>query len=159
VEVEIAAVRMVERLTDPPRQMNVGCLHHYRALPFLDVHDPVQRVLGLFLLFLVAREMYDLVLVAGQEFARDRQLAGRIAMIDPMTRLTELLVCLFGPRRLMPAPLMEDRAALRAHRGLRQLESGLVRIVDVLVDQPVTPRLPGNLALVLHLTLHAKAGP
>jgi len=40
----------------------------------LDVLDQVQRVPGLFLLLPVTGEMDDLVLVAGREFTRDRQL-------------------------------------------------------------------------------------
>jgi hypothetical protein len=116
----------------------------------------VQRVLGLFLLFLVAREMDDLVLVAGRKVPFDRELTSRIAVVDPVTRLAEFLMRRFGPWRPMPAPLVEDCAALRADRGLPQLEAGLVRIVHPLMDHPVAPGLPGNVVFVLHLTLRAK---
>ena len=64
-----------------------------------------------------------------------------------------------GPRRPLPAPLVEHRAALWADRRLGQLEARLVGVVDVLVDQPIAPGLPGNLALVLHLTLPANVKP
>jgi len=40
----------------------------------VEVLDQVQRMLGLFLLLPVTGEMDDLVLVAGREFTRDRQL-------------------------------------------------------------------------------------
>jgi hypothetical protein len=50
---------------------------------------------------------------------------------------------------------VEHGAALRADRGFRQLEAGLVWIVDVLAKEPVAPGLPGNVALVLHFVLRA----
>ena len=65
----------MERLTDPPRQVNVRRLHN-SVLLLLDVHDAMQRVLGLFLFFLMAREVNDLVLVPGCKFPRDREFAG-----------------------------------------------------------------------------------
>ncbi|MDF2781537.1 MAG: hypothetical protein K0S96_1341 [Geminicoccaceae bacterium] len=112
-------------------------------------------MLCLLLLLLVAREMDDLVLVAGGEFPRDRQLARRVAVIDPVARLAELPMRRLGPGRPVPASLVEHRAALPADRGFRQLEAGLVRIVDVLAKQPIAPGLPRNLALVLHFVLRA----
>ena len=90
------------------------------------------------------------------EVAGNGELAGGVAVVDPMARLAELFVCVVRPRRPVPTSLVEHRAALRTHRGLRQLESGLVGIVDVLTDQPVAPGLPGYLARVLHFTLPAK---
>ena len=95
---------MAQRLADPPRQVDVGGLYHDGAVPLLDSHDAMQRVLGLFLLLLVAREMQDLVLVVPYEVAGDRELARRVAVIDPMTRLAELLMCAVRARRPVPAP-------------------------------------------------------
>ena len=79
----------------------------------------MQRVLGLLLLLLMTREVDDLLPVARDEAARDTQLAGRIAIVDPVTRLAELLVCAFGTWRPLPASLVEDRSALRADGRLR----------------------------------------
>ena len=53
----------------------------------------MQRVLGLFLLFLVARKMQDLVLMVHHEVAGNGELAGGVAVVDPMARLAELFVC------------------------------------------------------------------
>ncbi len=54
---------------------------------------------------------------------------------------------------------MEDGTALRADGGLRQLQSRLVGVVDVLPDQPVAPRLVRYLPLMLYLDLHADQFP
>jgi hypothetical protein len=92
VEIQLAAIGTAQRLADPPWQVDVRRPHHDRVVPFLDLHDPVQGVLGLFLLFLMAREVGDLVLVAHSEVASDRQLAGRTVVVDPVTCLAELLM-------------------------------------------------------------------
>ena len=42
-------------------------------------------------------------------------------------------------RQPLPAAFVEDRAAIRAHRRLRQLLRRLVGIMDVFVDEPVAP--------------------
>jgi hypothetical protein len=83
---------MAQRLADPAREVDVRGPHDDPPVPFLDLHDPVQRVLGLLVLLLVARERENLVLVARRELARDRQLARRIAIVDPTTGPAELFV-------------------------------------------------------------------
>jgi hypothetical protein len=53
---------MAQRLADPARQVDVGGLYHDGAVPLLDSHDAVQRVLGLS--SPRWRAVHDLVLVA-----------------------------------------------------------------------------------------------
>jgi hypothetical protein len=110
---------------------------------YLDRDDPVQRVLGFLYGFRVAYEVQDLAPVAPYEAATQCQDPSGIFVIDPVASLAEPLL---GLERLIvprPAPLVEQSAALRTDRGIRQLEPRLVGIVDVFADQPVTT-LPTN---------------
>ena len=53
----------MQRLTDAARQMNVGGGYDDVVLPILDRHDPVQRMLGILELLLIAGKVNDLFLV------------------------------------------------------------------------------------------------
>lgn len=119
----------------------------------------MQWMLGLFLLLLVTGEMQDLVLVISNEAAGDRQFTRRVVVVDPMAGLAELLVRGRWSRPPASAAVVEDGTALRTDGGLRQLQSRLVRVVDVLPDQPVAPRLARYLPLMLHLDLRADQFP
>ena len=147
---------MAQRLADPPRQVDVGRPHHDRVVPLLDSHDPVQRVLGLFLLFLMARQMQDLVLVAPYKVAGDRELAGRTVVIDPMTRLAGSSCAVRAAAPSASAP----RGTRHHTAGRPWVPAASVlsckRSWTPLVDHSVAPGLPGYLALVLHFILPAQ---
>jgi hypothetical protein len=48
---------VAQRLANTPRQVDVCGSHHDRVVLLLDVDDSMQRVLGLFPPFLMARQM------------------------------------------------------------------------------------------------------
>jgi hypothetical protein len=75
-------------------------------------------------------------------------LARWILIVDPVTRLTELLAGIGRRRPPPPAAALVDGAALRTYRRIYDLQSSLIGIVSTLVDEAVaTLWRPGNILL------------
>jgi hypothetical protein len=84
VHLEVALIRMMERLTDAARQMEVGGGDQDAVRSFLDVHDPMQWVFRLFSRLLVAGQVEDFLLVISEEAAAQGQEAGGVVITDPL---------------------------------------------------------------------------
>jgi hypothetical protein len=75
-------------------------------------------------------------------------LARWILIVYPVAGLAELLAGIDRRRAPAPAIALVDGAALRAYGGVYELQSSLVGIVNVLVNETVAAlRLPGNISL------------
>ena len=118
---------------DPAREVNVCRLDDDALHILVDADDSVQRMLALFGFLLVARQVDDFLGLLWPKAAMECDDAGRKFVIDPPASRAERFQPRFGPRRPLPAPVMVDCAALRAHRRLAQFLLRLLRIEDVIL--------------------------
>ncbi len=144
---DLAVERALDRLADPPRQMDVGRVDRDPRGVLLDADDPVERVLILFDFLLVARQAKHLLPVLCGEGTGQRHDAGGKFVVDPPAHGTQLFDSVRSPCQPLPAGVVVDGAALRTDRPLVQLLLPLIGIEDVVLlgvsGDPAEPRPAG----------------
>jgi hypothetical protein len=141
VQGAFAFVGVMQSVRNPTRQVKVRGFDHNRIRMFLDAHDPMERMFRVFLLFMVPRELNQLVPVLQREGAGQRDDSGGVIVPRAMTRLAEFLMGIERPRGGPgPTALAKNRFAIRAKSRLRQFVIGFVRVMNVFVRQAILPR-------------------
>src|ERR1039458_1148796 len=126
MELELALVRVVQRLRDIARKMRVGGRDHDAIGAVDDSHDPLQRVFRLFLRLVVPDQMQYLVAMRLQERTFQRHEPGGKLIVDAMACGTLLLVRPRGRGTPDPAAALKHCAAIGAARRFRQLAPRLI---------------------------------
>jgi hypothetical protein len=116
----------LDRVANATRRMDVRRVDHDPLHVILDADDPVERMLFLLRLLLVARQTDHLLFVLPGEIAPQRHDTGREFVLDATAGRAQLLNNTLNPRRPLPAPLLINGAALRAGRPVMQLLPRLV---------------------------------
>ena len=91
-DVDVIPANTLHRLANAVRKMDVGGRHHDGALVVRDIHDSLQRVLGLFPLLDVAHQIDEFGTVLAQEVAVELYVTGGEAVADAMTGRARRLV-------------------------------------------------------------------
>jgi len=130
---DLAVKRALYRLANAARQVNVGRVDHQPLRVPLDADDPIEWVLFILRFLLVASQADHFLFVLLGEVAAQRHNSGRELVFYTTTGRAKLLVGTFVLRPPLPAPLMIDRATLRADRAVRQLLPELVRIQEMIL--------------------------
>ena len=135
---ELAVVGAFECLTDPLRQVYIGGRDMHPPGTFVELHDPIQRVLFTLVLCFVADEVDKLNLMRLNKASFQRDLTCGKLVADALTGRTKRYVA--GLRRTFPLPtaMMEYCPARTAPRWLGVLSRNLVRIVQLGVKDAVT---------------------
>ena len=114
--------------------MDVSRVDHDPLRVILDADDPIERMLFLSRVLLVAGQAdHHLRLVLPGEIAPQRHDTGRKFVVDASAGRAQLFGYTFALRDPSPAPLVVDGVALRADRTLTKLLLTLVRIEDVIL--------------------------
>jgi hypothetical protein len=132
----------LDGFTNAARQMNVCRVDHDLVRILVDTHYAVERMLGLFGLLLMTRQVDDFLYLAWPEIAAQSNDAGRKFVIDAPAGRAKCLLMVFGFRPPVPAAVMKNSAALGAHRVVIKLLLPLIRIEDVILL-----RVSGNSAV------------
>ena len=130
---DLAVEGALDCLANATRQMDVRRSDHEPLRVILNADDPVERMLPLFCVLLVASQADHLILLLLAEVATQRHDPGGEFVIDAAAGCAQLLIGTFVLRPPLPAPLVIDCAALRADRALRQLLPALVWIGHVIL--------------------------
>src|SRR5215831_5343787 len=140
-----ALAGVVDVLGDSAREVRVGGRHQDSAVGVLDRDDSLQRVAGFLARLAVAHQVEDLIAVGGEVVADQAHVARGVAVADALAGGAQLLVHGAG-RRAVPGPasLLEEGAAFRAARRIRELASGLVAVVPRIVGQLLAARQAGG---------------
>ncbi len=113
--IEFALIGIENGMSDPPRQVNIGCPDGNLALGMVYAHDPLQGMFFSLRHLGMARQLHYLLLVPSKEAAAQDQLPCREIVMDAMAGraklLLEVVMLLFRP---LPAPAQVYRLTLRA---------------------------------------------
>src|SRR3990172_4650846 len=110
---------MVQCFAYAVREVNVGRADEHASVLVRDVHDPLKRMLSLFLLFHVADELDYLRAMPCEKLPIELHVAGRKMILDTVACGTHLAMRRFWLRPPLPSTIGKQRAALRTHGGRR----------------------------------------
>src|SRR5687768_12871130 len=143
VKFQIALICIIYSFANASCQMDIGRCHQCSPVFFFDSHDAIKRMLGPFSFFHVVHNVHDLLAMSSKEFPVQGNEAGRKIVVDTLAGRARFLM---GSRRgftPLPAPFLEQSAALRTYSRLWQLMSCPVRVMYTLLEELV---VAGNLA-------------
>jgi hypothetical protein len=141
VHLEITPIRMMERLTDAARQMDVGGGDEDAVRSCLDVHDPMQRVFRLFSRLLVAGQVEDFWLVISEEAAAQGQEASGVVITDPLAGWAHRFVSRRGLGHPSPPFVMEHGMTVGTMRGVGEPLLRCRGLMHTFLRAPVSPTL------------------
>jgi hypothetical protein len=148
---QTAAPRILERVPDPMREVNVRSRDDRICAALLDGNDPMQWVLAALGVRHVAGATQHFVAVTIEKLAGQYDLSGRVMVVDTPACRTLLALEREGlSLRPGPTALLVPNTALRTARGLAELLASAIRIMDSFSEKGVSPLLAANRMRRLH---------
>jgi hypothetical protein len=138
---EVAPIRMMERLTDAARQVEVGGGDQNTVRSCLDVHDSMQRVFRLFSCLLIASQVEDFLLVISEEAAAQGQESGGVVITDPLAGWAHRFVSRRGLGHPSPPLVMEYGMTVGTTRGVGEPLLRGRGLMYTFLGAPVSPTL------------------
>ncbi len=129
VALQFALMRVMQRVAQAARQVDVGGGDHDVIGVFLDRHDPLERVFGLDARLVVAHQIEELRAVRLHERSFQPHVTGGLLFLDALARRAARFGGLGMPCAPLPSSALEHRAAVRTRRMPRRFALVLVGIV------------------------------